>query len=122
MRRLRACLVLFLFAIVVSAGALSAAADDGKPADSGMMKIVKKVAPAYPADAKTEKIQGTVVLDVTIGADGKVLDAKASKSPDERLSKAAIDAVKQWEFEPKRDDKGKAVKVKSTVTVNFRLQ
>ena len=122
MTRLTAGAVLICAAMVMAGSAVGAGRSDEKAGESGQVKIVKKVAPAYPEEAKKEKIQGAVVLEVTIGVDGKVLAAKASKSPDERLAKAAIEAVKQWEFEPTRDGKGKALQVKSSITVNFRLQ
>lgn len=83
--------------------------------------LVEKVNPKYPPDAKTEKIQGTVKVDAVIDAEGKVVEAAASESPDARLSQAAVDAVKQWKFKPALKD-GKPVKAKSTVTINFRLQ
>ena len=83
--------------------------------------LVEKVNPTYPPEAKTEKIQGSVKVEAVIDAQGKVVEATASESPDARLSQAAVDAVKQWKFKPALKD-GKAVKAKSTVTINFRLQ
>lgn len=116
----------FVLALCVSA-ALAAAAplqekavdENGKPID--VPKLVKKVNPAYPAEAKKEKVMGAVVLEILIDQKGKVAEAKAVKSVDDRLSKAAIDAVKQWEYEPAKVE-GKPVKVKASVTVMFRLQ
>lgn len=96
-----------------------AADENGKPVD--VPKLVKKVNPAYPAEAKSEKVMGAVVLDILIDEKGRVADAKAVKSADDRLSKAAIDAVKQWEYEPVKVS-GKPVKVKASVTINFRLK
>lgn len=84
--------------------------------------LVDKINPAYPAGAKQDKVQGSVVLDITIGVDGTVLDAKASKTPDARLSEAAISAVKQWKFKPALTKAGKPVEVLATVTVNFKLK
>jgi TonB family protein len=105
--------------LVAVAQAQTKAVDEkGNPVEP---KILKKVPPAYPAEAKKEKVEGAVTLQVKIDETGKVTDATVSKSPDERLSKAAIDAVKQWEFEPGKVE-GKPVKVKATITVNFRLK
>ena len=84
--------------------------------------LVDKVNPAYPAGAKQDRVQGSVILDVTIGADGTVLDAKASKSPDERLSEAAVSAIKQWKFKPALTKAGKPVEVLASITVNFKLK
>ena len=86
----------------------------------GAVKIIKKVAPAYPADAKEKHITGKVVLDVTVNEQGKVSATKTKESADSSLEKSAIDAVKQWEFEPLKVD-GKPVAFITTITVNFAL-
>jgi TonB family protein len=86
----------------------------------GAVKITKKVAPAYPADAKEKHITGKVVLDVTVNEHGKVSTTKTKESADPSLEKAAIDAVKQWEFEPLKLD-GKPVAFITTITLNFAL-
>ncbi len=80
----------------------------------------KDVKPVYPDAAKSAKIQGVVIIEATIGADGKIIGAKVLRSVP-MLDQAALDAVKQWEFSPTRLN-GKPVPVKMTVTVNFKLQ
>jgi TonB family protein len=82
-------------------------------------KLLHKTTPKYPAAAKEQKIQGTVVLDVTIGTDGAVVNAKV-KSGDPILADAAVESVKEWEFSPGRKG-GKAVEVIVTIEVNFTL-
>ncbi|HYU41258.1 MAG TPA: M56 family metallopeptidase [Vicinamibacteria bacterium] len=62
-------------------------------------KIVQKVQPAYPADAKKSGIEGRVVLDVLITAAGDVTDVKVVKGPEE-LREAAAAAVRQWKYAP----------------------
>jgi len=80
----------------------------------------KNVTPAYPAAAKAAGVQGVVIIEAVIGADGKVADAKVLRSvPD--LDGAAVAAVKQWEFTPTLLN-GKPVPVVMTVTVNFKLK
>ncbi|HVN82708.1 MAG TPA: energy transducer TonB [Terriglobia bacterium] len=86
----------------------------------GFVKISKKVAPAYPADAKKKHITGKVVLDVTVNEQGKVSATKTKESADPSLENAAIDAVKQWEFEPLKMD-GKPTAFITTITLNFAL-
>jgi protein TonB len=76
--------------------------------------------PVYPPDAKEAKIQGVVILEVLIGADGKVEQTKVLRSIPQ-LDQAAVDAVRQWEFTPTLLN-GEAKKVIMTVTVNFTLQ
>ena len=78
------------------------------------------VNPVYPADAKDAKVQGVVIVEALIGADGKVEQTKILRSIP-MLDQAAIDAVSQWEF-AQTTVNGTAVKVIMTVTVNFTLQ
>ena len=80
----------------------------------------KHVNPVYPPIAQSGRVQGVVIIEATIGADGKVKDAKVLRSIP-LLDQAAVDAVKQWEFTP-TILKGVAVPVIMTVTVSFTLQ
>ena len=80
----------------------------------------KDVKPEYPADARSARVEGVVIIEAVIGADGKVMDAKVLRSV-ARLDQAALDAVKQWEYSPTLLN-GKPVPVVMTVTVNFKLQ
>jgi len=65
-------------------------------------------------------VQGVVIVEALIGADGKVEQTKILRSIP-MLDQAAIDAVSQWEF-AQTTVNGTAVKVIMTVTVNFVLQ
>jgi TonB family protein len=78
------------------------------------------VNPAYPAEAAQARIQGVVIIEATVGANGAVTEAKILRSIP-LLDAAALDAVRQWRFEPTMVD-GKAVPVIMTVTVNFSLR
>ena len=60
---------------------------------------IKDVTPEYPSVAKSARIGGTVQVQLTVGPDGKVADAKVVKSVPV-LDQAALDAVKQWEYTP----------------------
>jgi TonB family protein len=83
-------------------------------------KIVRKVAPIYPPEARAAHITGAVVLHVIIGIDGKVQEI-TPMSGDMTLSQAAIDAVRQWQYQPTLLN-GKAVEVDTTVTVTFAMK
>jgi protein TonB len=76
------------------------------------------VTPVYPAIAKSNRIGGTVQLELTIGPDGKVADARVLKSVPV-LDQAALDAVRQWEYAPTRV-KGVAVPVIVNVAIDFQ--
>lgn len=83
-------------------------------------KLRKKVSPEYPASAKADGIAGTVILSIVIDRSGKVKEVKVVKHPDERLAKAAVEAVKQWEYEPTLLN-GKPVEVATEVAIDFTL-
>jgi len=80
----------------------------------------KDVKPVYPPIAQSARVSGVVIIEATIGADGKVKDAKVLRSIP-LLDQAALDAVKQWAFTPTLLN-GVPVPVIMTVTVNFTLQ
>jgi TonB family protein len=77
--------------------------------------IKSRVQPIYPELAKRMKIAGSVSLQVTVDAEGKVTDAKAT-SGNRLLAGAAEDAVRKWKFAA-----GEGVSV-VTVEVNFAMQ
>jgi protein TonB len=81
---------------------------------------IRDVRPVYPAIAQTARVQGVVVIDATIGPDGRVKDVSIRRSIP-LLDQAALDAVRQWQFTPTLLN-GVPVPVIMTVTVNFTLQ
>ena len=83
-------------------------------------RLVHKVDPVYPEDAKRDKVEGPVVLEIRVGEDGAVSAARV-KSGHRRLGEAAVAAVRQWRYEPILGPEGKPVEVSMTITVNFRL-
>jgi protein TonB len=80
----------------------------------------KNVNPTYPPIAQSARVSGVVIIEATIGPDGRVKDAKVLRSIP-LLDQAALDAVKQWVFTPTLLN-GVPVPVIMTVTVNFTLQ
>lgn len=109
---------LFFFVLLCMGWAGEPAAGEKTPKSA--VKVIKKVAPVYPEEAKKEGITGKVVLDATVNEQGKVNDVKTIESANPSLEKAAIDAVKQWEFAPLQKD-GKNVTFITTLTLNFAL-
>ena len=68
------------------------------PAWAGVRPVKSRVEPIYPDLAKRMKVEGTVKLEVTVDADGKVTDVK-KVSGNSLLTFAAEDAVRKWKFE-----------------------
>lgn len=81
---------------------------------------VKHVSAVYPSAARDARISGTVILEVQVGADGRVEDVRVLGSIPE-LDAAAIEAVRQWEYAPRRVN-GEPVPMTLTVAIQFSLQ
>ena len=84
------------------------------------MKLVFKVEPEYSEEAREAKHQGTVVLAIQVGEDGRAHNIRVIRSLGLGLDEKAIEAVRQWRFNPGMCN-GQAVDVKASVEVNFRL-
>ena len=81
---------------------------------------IKDALPVYPSLALSVKAQGDVIIEATIGPDGKVQNAKVLRSVP-LLDQAAVAAVMAWEYTPTLLN-GQPVPIIMTVTVRFRLQ
>jgi protein TonB len=78
-------------------------------------------APEYPEAARRAGEEGTVVLEVEVGADGRPGEITISRRSGSRdLDRAAVDAVRGWTFEPAIRD-GKPVASTVQVPVDFRI-
>jgi TonB family protein len=84
-------------------------------------KLVYQAKPEYPDDAKSRGVEGDVVLRVVISMEGAVLSLTSVSSPDPQLTEAAMNAVRQWRYEPSLLN-GKPVETATTITVNFQLE
>src|SRR5439155_20207448 len=82
-------------------------------------KLIYKVEPEYTADAREKKIEGSVLLGVTIDHDGVPQNPQIKKSLYPSLDQSAIDAVRKWRFEPAIKN-GQPVSMYITVEVYFR--
>ena len=80
--------------------------------------LESQVPPQYPERALRAGLDGTVVLQASIGKDGRVRDLKLV-SGYLVLARAACDAVKQWRYKPYKRN-GESVEVETVITVNFK--
>jgi periplasmic protein TonB len=76
--------------------------------------------PEYSEEARKAKFQGTCVLWLIVGPDGHPRDIRVSRTLGLGLDEKAIEAVKNWKFDPAMKD-GKPVAVQINVEVDFRL-
>jgi TonB family protein len=82
-------------------------------------KLIKKVLPTYPDEAKPKGLTGTVILLLTVNEEGRVSDAKVLQGHP-LFSEAAISAVKQWVYSPTMIN-GKPVSAIATVVIHFNM-
>lgn len=129
-RRVAIAAACFLVALVTCASALALRMEVTEPSDQASahakvhvkaenLKPVTKVPPVYPVEAKKAKIQGTVMLSTIIGKDGAVENLSVVSGPS-ALQAAALDAVRQWRYEPYLLN-GDPVEVETTVKIVFTL-
>jgi protein TonB len=83
-------------------------------------KLIRRVEPVYPELAKRARVQGKVVLVVTVDEEGSVSDIRVT-SGHPLLDEAALTAVRQWKYSPTLLN-GEPVPVIATVTVIFNLK
>jgi TonB family protein len=84
-------------------------------------KVVREVKPQYTADAMLSKVQGAVFLECVVEIDGRVSDARVVQSLDPVLDIQALNAARQWEFEPGTKD-GSPVPVLVVLELTFTLR
>jgi TonB family protein len=81
-------------------------------------RLVRRQQPAYPAEARKDRIQGTVVLKVVVSETGKVEGVRLVEG-NPTLAAAAINSVKQWHYRPYLRS-GKAQPFQTIVLVDFQ--
>jgi TonB family protein len=82
-------------------------------------KLIKKVEPIYPEPARKDHIEGSVVLTITVDAEGNVSDVHVLKGHPQ-LDEAAVTAVSQWKYSPTLLN-GEPCPVIATVTLVFSI-
>jgi protein TonB len=81
-----------------------------------------RIEPVYPELARVARLEGNVILQAIIGADGSVQDIEVLRCnrPNMGFEEAAIEAVQQWRYKPALQN-GRPVEVYFTVFVEFKL-
>ncbi len=81
-------------------------------------KLLHRVSPAYPIEARALRQGGTVVLAATVMEDGRVGSVRVIDGP-QLFAQSAVEAVKQWRYKPFELD-GKPVKNEIGITLHFK--
>ncbi len=76
----------------------------------------------YPVIAQENGIQGRVICQFVVNRDGSIVDVVVVRPVDQSLDKEAIRVIKSMPRWTPGRQRGKAVRVKYTLPVNFRLQ
>lgn len=93
--------------------ALSSADLDQRP------RPVLTVEPVYPAELRKRRLEGTVSVVFLVGTDGKVRNPQVERSTDPSFDRPALEAVRQWKFEPGMRN-GAKVEFKMRQPIRFR--
>jgi len=76
--------------------------------------------PAYPSEAKSDGVEGTVRVQFLVKVDGTIGDVRVTNG-DSRLARAVVEAVKRWRYQPATFE-GRAVPMWRTASFPFRLK
>jgi TonB family protein len=83
-------------------------------------RVISKVDPSYSKLAMAAWYSGTVVVQIVVGSGGVPRDFRILRSLGLGLDEKALEAVKQWGFQPGTKE-GQPVNVLATIEVNFRM-
>jgi TonB family protein len=84
-------------------------------------KVVREVKPRYTADAMVARVQGSVLVECVVDVDGTVSDARVAQPLDPVLDIQALNAARQWQFEPGTKD-GSPVPVIVVLELTFTMR
>ncbi len=84
------------------------------------LKLIHQTRPVYPADLQQLGVEGTVIMSAIVSKTGTVLSPRVRNTVDPRLAAAAIDAVKQWVYQPTLLN-GEPIEMLTTITLEFQL-
>lgn len=76
--------------------------------------------PKYPGVAVKARVRGIVILDLVVDRTGRVAGGEVLKPLPFGLTQAAMEAVRQWKYEPARDESGRPVASRVVVTIPMR--
>ena len=96
------------------------AAERERLSNVSVPELRQAVGPTYPLLGQHARVQGSVVLQAVIGADGAIENLQVLSGP-AILAAAAQQAVRQWRFKPYLQN-GQPVETKTRITVNFSIR
>lgn len=86
-------------------------------------RLLREVAPVYPASARNSGATGVVTVRILVGADGSVEDVTVvGSSGNGAMDSSVVTAVNKWRFSPAKDKYGQNARCRVTRAVNFNLR
>lgn len=83
-------------------------------------EVVSQVAPAYPAELRKARVEGSVTVVFLLSEDGRVEDPRVENSSRPEFEKPALEAIRRWRFRPGMRE-GQAVKTHMRLPMRFRV-
>ena len=81
--------------------------------------LLNRIEPDYPEEAREQRLQGTLILDINVGKEGAV-HCLSQVAGDSQLALLSAQAVRQWKVTPLVRD-GASVSFESRVALSFAL-
>lgn len=86
-------------------------------------RLLREVAPVYPASARNSGATGVVTVRILVGADGSVEDVTVvCSSGNGAMDNSVVTAVNKWRFSPAKDKYGQNARCRVTRAVSFNLR
>ena len=86
-------------------------------------RLLREVAPVYPASARNSGATGVVTVRILVGADGSVEDVTVvGSSGNSAMDNSVVTAVSKWRFSPAKDKYGQNARCRVTRAVSFNLR
>lgn len=86
-------------------------------------RLLREVAPVYPASARNSGATGVVTVRILVGADGSVEDVTVvGSSGNGAMDNSVVTAVNKWSFSPANDKYGQNARCRVTRAVSFNLR
>ena len=109
-------LTLLLFVLASCVAAVGQTAQVIDVDEAGIRKSAsKKTLPAFPESSRKRRSQGVAVVQLVYNGQGTVDHVEVLEAPDLEISKAVVDAVRQWKFKPSFI-RGKPVNIRGKLT------
>jgi len=83
-------------------------------------EAVSQVAPAYPAELRKAKIDGSVTLAFVLSEEGRVEEPRVENASRPEFEKPALEAIRKWRFKPGLKD-GQPVRTYIRIPIRFRI-